>query len=56
MMLEVISEGGSTLDEGGDLNAMDAHLRHRECPFRRMRLKEGHGEGSANPPILWCLA
>ncbi len=55
-MLEVISEGGSTLDEGGDLNAMDAHLRHREYPFRHKRLKEGNGEGSANTPDICCLA
>ena len=54
-MLEVISEGGSTLDEGGDLNAMDAHLRHRENPFRRKRLKEGNSEGSANAPDMWWL-
>ncbi len=55
-MPEVVSEGGSTLDEEGNLNAMDAHLRRRECPFRRMRLKEGNGEGSANTPDMWCLA
>ena len=58
-MLEVISEGGSPLDEGSDLNAMDAHLWHREYPFRRKRLPVRVickiGRTCANPyPLNFC--